>query len=107
MTTTPVKKSPFHVLSNGLHGMFLAGGIELIYFFFDFFNFFTKSQSLMYHMHSCSSSWSVSVFVVSLFRRFKWLFREELLFFPSRTCLHLTNSWSFAIDIFLSFCLGS
>ena len=46
MTTTPVKKTSFHVLSNGLHGTSLAGGIELIYFFFYFFLFFYKEPVL-------------------------------------------------------------
>ena len=46
MTTTPVKKTSFHVLSNGLHSMSLAGGIELIYFFFYFFQFFYKEPVL-------------------------------------------------------------
>ena len=48
MTTTPAKETLFHVLSNGLYEMFLAGSIDFIYFFLDFLTFFTKSQSLMY-----------------------------------------------------------
>ena len=34
-------------------------------------------------------------------------FLQRALALPSRTCLYLMNSWSFAMDILLSFCLGS
>ena len=40
MTTTPAKETLFHVLSNGLCEMFLAGSIDFIYFFLDFLTFF-------------------------------------------------------------------
>ena len=40
------------------------------------------------------------------FGRYSWPFSRRTLAFPSRTCLHLTNSRSFAMDILLSFCLS-
>ena len=46
MTTTPAKETLFHVLSNGLCEMFLAGSIDFIYFFLDFLTFFYKEPVL-------------------------------------------------------------
>ena len=46
MTTTPAKETLFHVLSNGLYEMFLAGSIDFIYFFLDFLTFFYKEPVL-------------------------------------------------------------
>ena len=55
MTTTPAKETLFHVLSNGLYEMFLAGSIDFIFFFRDFLTFFYKEPVL--NVPECGLGW--------------------------------------------------
>ena len=59
-------------------------------------------------MHTANLTTNLVKWVIDIevmFINFPWAFWRRALSFPSRTCLHLTKSQSFAMDILLSLCL--